>query len=287
MAQRFIAGLIQPNAGDEMGRNIDFVIDQAKSAQARGAQFILTPENVSMMTYGRANLAAKAFIEREHPALAAFRDLARDLKVWFLAGSLHVKPDVAGSDDRLANRSYLIDAQGGIVARYDKIHMFDVDLKGGESYRESAAFRPGEQAVLAQTPWGVVGLTICYDLRFAYLYRALAHEGAHMLTIPSAFTKPTGEAHWHVLQRARAIENGCYVLAPAQCGVHANNRKTFGHSLVVAPWGEVLADAGAEPGFITAEIDLVKVEEARAMVPSLRHDRVFTAPKRLRVEAAE
>ena len=287
MAQRFIAGLIQPNAGDDMGRNIDFVIAQASQAHARGAQFILTPENVSMMTYGRANLIAKAFIEREHPALAAFRDLARDLGVWFLAGSLHVRPDIAGSDDRLANRSFLIDAQGNVVARYDKIHMFDVNLKGGESYRESAAFKPGEQAVLAQTPWGVLGLSVCYDLRFPYLYRALAHEGAQLLTIPSAFTKPTGEAHWHILQRARAIETGCYVLAPAQCGVHANNRKTFGHSLVVAPWGEVLADAGTEPGFVTAEIDMAKVEEARAMVPSLDHDRAFAPPKRLRADAAE
>ncbi|MEO8559442.1 MAG: carbon-nitrogen hydrolase family protein [Rhodospirillales bacterium] len=280
MSKKFIAGLVQPNAGPDMMANIAFVAEQARRANDQGATFVLTPENTSLMDWGRKNLIAKSFSEAEHPALAAFRDLARELNIWFLAGSLHVKPEGWSADnDRIANRSYLIDASGNVVAKYDKIHMFDVDLKGGESYRESSTFRPGEQGVVAPTPWGLLGMTICYDLRFPYLYRGLAHKGASMLTIPAAFTRQTGQAHWHVLQRARAIETGCYVLAPAQCGEHANGRKTFGHSLIVAPWGEVLADAGTEPGFVTAEIDLAKVDEARAMVPSLKHDRDYAGPE--------
>ena len=279
MSKKFTVGLVQPNAGSDMAANIAFVAGQARRARDEGASFILTPENTSLMDWGRKTLIAKSFSESDHPALAAFRELARELSAWFLAGSLHVKPEGwSEQNDRIANRSYLIDGGGNVVAKYDKIHMFDVDLKGGESYRESSTFCPGEQAVVAPTPWGLLGMTICYDLRFPYLYRSLAHKGASMLTIPSAFTRQTGQAHWHVLQRARAIETGCYVLAPAQCGEHANNRKTFGHSLVVAPWGEVIADAGTEPGFVTAELDMAKVDEARAMVPSLKHDREFAGP---------
>ncbi len=279
MSSKFIAGLIQPNAGADMAANIAFVAEQARHARDQGAGFILTPENTSLMDWGRKNLIAKSFDERSHPALDAFAALARELEVWFLIGSLHVRPDGwSEQNDRIANRSYLIDAAGAVKARYDKIHMFDVDLKGGESYRESSTFRPGERAVVQPTPWGQLGMTICYDLRFPYLYRSLAQSGAAMLSIPAAFTRQTGQAHWHVLQRARAIETGCYVLAPAQCGEHANGRKTYGHSLVVAPWGEVLADAGTEPGFVTAEIDMAKVAEARSMVPSLKHDRDFIEP---------
>jgi predicted amidohydrolase len=279
MSQKFVAGLVQPNAGPDMAANIAFVAEQARRARDQGADFILTPENTSLMDWGRKALIAKSFDEREHPAIDAFGALARELNVWFLAGSLHVRPDGwSETNDRIANRSYLFNARGNVVARYDKIHMFDVDLKGGESYRESSTFRPGDQAVIEPTPWGILGMTICYDLRFPYLYRSLAQAGAAMLTIPSAFTRQTGQAHWHVLQRARAIETGCYVLAPAQCGEHVNGRKTFGHSLVVAPWGEVLADGGTEPGFVTAEIDMAKVEEARAMVPSLKHDRDYIEP---------
>jgi predicted amidohydrolase len=183
-------------------------------------------------------------------------------------------------EEQIRNRSYLIDSSGGIVASYDKIHMFDVQLAGGESYRESSTFKPGERSVLAETPWGVLGMTICYDLRFPYLYRDLAHAGATMLAIPSSFTVPTGQAHWHALMRARAIETGCFVFAPAQVGTHkGSNRKTYGHSVAVAPWGEVLADAGGEKaGFVVAEIDLGKVAEARKMVPSLTHDRKYTPP---------
>ncbi|HYD99546.1 MAG TPA: carbon-nitrogen hydrolase family protein, partial [Alphaproteobacteria bacterium] len=181
-------------------------------------------------------------------------------------------------DGRVANRLFVIDPQGEIRARYDKIHMFDVDLAGGESYRESATFRPGEQAVLAQTPWGGLGMTVCYDLRFPHLYRALAQAGARLLAVPAAFTVPTGRAHWHVLLRARAIETGCFVIAPAQTGTHDAGRQTYGHSLIVDPWGEVLADGGGEPGFVTADLDLGRIDEARGMVPALRHDRPFAPP---------
>lgn len=286
MSQRFTVALIQPNAGNDMAANIAFVQDQARRARDAGAAFVLTPENVSLMEWGRKNLIAKSFAEKDHPALAAFRELARETGTWFLAGSLHVRPgDAAPEDDRIANRSFLIDASGEVVARYDKIHMFDVNLAGGESYRESSTFRPGREAVVAATPWGLIGLTICYDLRFPYLYRSLAHAGASMLTVPAAFTRQTGRAHWHVLQQARAIETGCFVFAPAQCGEHINGRQTFGHSLVVAPWGEILADAGTEPGFVTAEIDLAKVAEARGMVPSLSHDRDFAAPAAVAADA--
>jgi predicted amidohydrolase len=213
--------------------------------------------------------------EAEHPGVPAFQALAAELKAWLLIGSLAVKLDAK----TCANRSFLFDPQGRIAARYDKIHMFDVDLANGETYRESATFRPGEQAVTADLPWGRVGLTVCYDLRFAYLYRALAQAGASFLTVPAAFTVPTGEAHWHVLLRARAIETGCYVFAPAQCGEHAEGRKTYGHSLIVAPWGEVLADGGEEVGIIYADVDPAKVTKARNMVPALRHDRPFTGPE--------
>ncbi len=197
-------------------------------------------------------------------------------------GSLAIRLEA----ERLANRSYLIDPHGRVAASYDKIHMFDVQLSEREGYRESSTFRPGARAVVAETPLGPIGLTVCYDLRFPYLYRALAHAGAKILTIPSAFTRVTGEAHWHVLLRARAIEAGAYVIAPAQCGAHAGGRRTYGHSLIVAPWGEVLADGGAEPGFVIAEIDLAAVAEARRRVPSLDHDRAYEAPERIAPPAA-
>jgi predicted amidohydrolase len=280
MTAKFKVALIQTNSEREFQPNIDFVNAQARAAKKDGADFILTPEIAAMFEPKREQSLAKACPEETHPALAAWRDLARELGVWFLAGSLSVKL----SDTMLANRSILIDPKGGIQARYDKIHMFDVNVKDGQTYRESATYRPGEKAVLNDLPWGRLGMTICYDLRFAYLYRALAKAGADFITIPAAFTKVTGEAHWHVLQRARAIETGCFVFAPAQTGEHAEGRKTFGHSLVIAPWGEVLADAGTEPGFVTAEIDTALIAEARRMVPSLTHDRDFAvdAPEPLR-----
>ena len=237
----------------------------------------MTPENTGLIGANRTETLEKAQTEESHAMLAACRASARETGAWFLLGSIHVR--VPG-EEQIRNRSYLIDSAGGIVASYDKIHMFDVQLAGGESYRESSTFKPGETSVLAETPWGVLGMTICYDLRFPYLYRDLAHAGATMLSIPSSFTVPTGQAHWHVLMRARAIETGCFVFAPAQVGTHkGSNRKTYGHSVVVAPWGEVLADAGGETaGFVVAEIDPAKIAEARKMVPSLTHDRKYTAP---------
>ncbi len=275
----FKAGLIQTNVSNEMAENIAFVREQARRARDAGADFIMTPENTGLIGANRGDTLAKAEIEESHGMLAAARAAARETGAWFLLGSIHVR--VPG-EEQIRNRSYLIDSAGGIVASYDKIHMFDVQLAGvgGDSYRESSTFKPGERSVLAETPWGVLGMTICYDLRFPYLYRDLAHAGAVMLSIPSSFTVPTGQAHWHTLMRARAIETGCFVFAPAQVGTHkGSNRKTYGHSIAVAPWGEVLADAGGETaGFIIADIDPGKVAEARKMVPSLQHDREFAAP---------
>jgi predicted amidohydrolase len=246
----------------------------AREAQAAGAELVAMPENVSMMAWGRANVIARALPEASHKALQSFRELAVDTGLWLHCGSLAVLVE----DERVANRSFLIDPKGAIVARYDKIHMFDVDLGNGESYRESATFQPGGAAVLADTPWGGLGLTICYDLRFPQLYRSLAQAGARILAVPAAFTRTTGRAHWHVLLRARAIETGCFVLAPAQCGEHEGGRQTYGHALIVSPWGTILADAGEQPGYVMAQLDLDLVEDARGKVPSLSHDRLFNQP---------
>jgi predicted amidohydrolase len=281
MSATFKVACVQLNAARDIAPNIAAASALIRKAKSQGAQFILTPENTGMIEPKRPRMLEKAKLEAEHPAIPAFSALAAELGVWLLIGSLQIKLDAA----TCANRSFLFDDRGRVVARYDKIHMFDVDLQGGESYRESKTFRPGERAVVADTPWGKVGLTVCYDLRFAYLYRALAQAGAAFLTVPSAFTVPTGQAHWHTLLRARAIETGSFVFAPAQCGEHAEGRKTYGHSLIVAPWGEVLADGGEEPGVILADIDPAKVAEARAMIPALTHDRRFSGPAAATVEA--
>jgi len=275
MSGKFKVACVQLNAARNIAANIAAASALIREAKGKGAQFILTPENTSMIEPKRAMMLEKAKPEAEHPGIPAFGALAAELGVWLLIGSMQIKLDAS----TCANRSFLFDDKGRIAARYDKIHMFDVDLKAGESYRESATFRPGEEAVVADLPWGRVGLTVCYDVRFAYLYRALAHAGASFLTVPAAFTVPTGKAHWHTLLRARAIETGSYVLAPAQCGEHAEGRKTYGHSLIVAPWGEVLADGGEEPGIIYADVDPAKVAEARSMIPALRHDRKFSGPE--------
>ncbi|MBM3569926.1 MAG: carbon-nitrogen hydrolase family protein [Alphaproteobacteria bacterium] len=267
--------LIQPSARDALDANIAEIGRLMREAKAGGAVFALTPENSSFMSTDRKAVFAAAYPEDAHPMRRALGELAAELGLWLLLGSIGVR--LAG-EERLANRSLLINPAGRVVRRYDKIHMFDVDLAGGESYRESRSFRPGEEAVTADTPFGRIGMTVCYDLRFPQLYRALAKAGAGILTIPSAFTRPTGEAHWHVLMRARAIENGCFVLAPAQCGTHAGGRKTYGHSLAVAPWGEVLADGGEEVGVSLVEIDPARIDKARGMVPALGHDRPFAAP---------
>jgi predicted amidohydrolase len=280
---KFTAACVQMTSEREFEPNIRAASDLVRRARDAGASFILTPEITAMLEPKREQHLLKAKPEAENPALAAFRELAKETGAWLLIGSMAIKLEA----DRLANRSFLLTPQGEIAARYDKIHMFDIDLKNGETYRESALYRPGDTPVLAELPWGMLGMTVCYDLRFAYLYRTLAQAGADFLTIPSAFTVPTGKAHWHVLQRARAIETGCFVLAPAQWGEHAEGRKTYGHSLIVDPWGEVLADAGEGVGFVTAEIDPAKIAEARHMVPALRHDRTLTTPQIPRALAAE
>jgi predicted amidohydrolase len=223
------------------------------------------------MEVKRERLFSTIVAEEQDTSLATFRELARKLGIYVHVGSLAIK----AGPERASNRAFLIDPRGAIAARYDKIHMFDVDLSGGESYRESRTYRAGELAVLSDLPWGRLGITICYDLRFPALYRALAEAGATMLAIPSAFTKQTGEAHWHVLNRARAIENGCFVFAAAQGGKHENGRETFGHSLIVDPWGRILAEGATEPGVVMAEIDIGEVAKARARIPSLQHGRRF------------
>ncbi len=275
MTGAFTAACLQFNSGRDIAPNIAAAAELARRARDRGADLIMTPEVSDMMEPRRRLRQEKAQTEESHPMLAACRDLARETGAWLLLGSIVVR---VGDEERLRNRSILIAPDGTIAQRYDKIHMFDVALPGGESYRESAAFRPGEAAALAPLPWGVLGMTVCYDLRFPQLYRGLAQAGADFLSIPSAFTVPTGRAHWHVLLRARAIETGCFVFAPAQWGEHAEGRRTFGHALIVAPWGEILAEAEEGVGFITATIDPAKVAEARRAVPSLSHDRPFAVP---------
>jgi hypothetical protein len=267
----FKAAMIQMRTGLTPAANIDAAVKLIGEAKDAGASYVLTPEMTNIMEVKRDRLLATVVDEESDTSLATFRELARTLGITVHAGSLAIKI----SPDRAVNRSFLIDPKGAIMARYDKIHMFDVDLEGGESYRESRTYRPGEKAVLSDLPWGRLGLTICYDLRFPALYRALAEAGATMLAIPSAFTRQTGEAHWHVLMRARAIENGCFVFAAAQGGKHENGRETFGHSLIVDPWGRILAEGGTEPGVIMAEIDLSEVAKARARIPSLQHGRRF------------
>jgi predicted amidohydrolase len=275
MASRFNLACIQITATEDVAGNIEATSRLIREARAAGADLISTPENTGIMAARGEETRAAAKPEAEHPALLAYRALAAELKCWLHIGSIGC--EVPG-ETRIANRGFMIRPDGSIAASYDKIHMFDVDLPSGESYRESRRFRPGNAACLVDLPWGRLGMTICYDMRFPYLYRALAHAGAELLAMPSAFTKPTGQAHWHVLLRARAIENGAFVFAAAQCGTHPGNRRTYGHSLIISPWGEVLADGGEEPGFVMAEIDMAKVAEARRQIPSLTHDRDFTMP---------
>ncbi len=271
----FKAACVQMRSTDDPAQNVAAASVLIREAAGQGASFVATPENTTLMAPDGGAKFEKSFTQESDPALPAFRALAEDLGIWLLIGSLAIKVD---DPRKTANRSFLIDPKGQIAAQYDKIHLFDVDLPSGEKYRESNTVAGGHRAVLADTPWGKMGLTICYDLRFPQLYRGLAQAGAFLLTVPSAFTETTGKAHWHTLLRARAIENGAFVVAPAQGGLHANGRRTYGHSLIVAPWGEVLAEAGTEPGIIVAEIDPERVSDARARVPSLRHDRPFEGP---------
>jgi deaminated glutathione amidase len=267
----FRVGLVQMRAAQTPAANMDAVAKLVAKAKAGGADYVQTPEMTNLMVTGREALFAAITEEARDKSLAALRELARRHAVWLHAGSLAVKV----SPERAANRSFLIDPKGEIAARYDKIHMFDVDLAGGESYRESRSYSAGESAILADLPWGRLGLSICYDLRFPALFRALAVAGASFLAIPSAFTRQTGEAHWQVLMRARAIETGSFVFAAAQAGRHDNGRETYGHSIVVDPWGTVLAEGDAEPGVVFADIDPAAVAAARARIPSLEHGRRF------------
>ena len=272
--------LIQLTVTDDPVANLAATLGFVRQAHADGAEFILTPECTNGLWSNRA--AQKALLRREEDdaTLAALRDEAGKLGIWLLIGSLAL---LTGDEDgRFANRSFLIRPDATIAARYDKIHMFDVNVSETEVYRESAAFRPGSQAVIAQTPFAPIGMTVCYDVRFATLYRKLAQGGAQIITVPAAFNHITGAAHWETLLRARAIENGAFVLAPAQTGFHAEadgkGRRTYGHSLAIAPWGEVLADGGTEPGVTLVDLDLTQVADARGRVPSLQHDRGFDAP---------
>jgi predicted amidohydrolase len=268
---KFRIGLIQMRSGRAPAANMDTAAKLIGEAKTGGADYVQTPEMTNILELSRERLFATIVPEEQDASLATFRELARGLGIYVHVGSLAIK----ASADKAVNRSFLIDRRGEIVARYDKIHMFDVDLKGGESYRESRSYRPGDLAVLTDLPWGRLGLSICYDLRFPALYRALAEAGATFLAIPAAFTKQTGEAHWHVLMRARAIENGSFVFAAAQGGDHENGRSTFGHSVVVDPWGRILAEGGIEPGVVFADIDPAEVSLARSRIPSLQHGRRF------------
>jgi len=276
MSRKFRVACIQNCAARDMAPSIEAVSRLIRAAAKDGAELIQLPEMVTMLEPQNRLVLEKAVPEAVDPGLAAFRALARETGAWILVGSLLLKEPGA---ERVVNRSLLLDNSGGIVARYDKLHLFDVDLASGEQYRESATVIAGDRAVLAPSPWGLIGLSVCYDLRFAYLYRALAQAGASYLSIPAAFTYTTGKAHWHVLVRARAIETGSYVFAANQGGTHAEGRHTWGHALIVDPWGEVLADGGEVEGFIAADIDPAKVAEARAMIPALRHDRKFAGPE--------
>ncbi len=260
-------------AGSDVARNVAAAAGLVREAAAGGARLVSLPECAALIEPDRAALRRKTAAEADHPALAAFAALARDLGIWLHVGSLAVRHEDGG----IANRTYLVDPGGGIAARYDKIHMFDVDLDGGESFRESETYRPGARAVTADLPWGRLGLTICYDVRFPALYAELARAGAVLIAVPSAFTRRTGEAHWEVLLRARAIETGSWIFAAAQCGDHGNGRRSHGHSLIVDPWGTVVADGGGEVGVVAAEVDPARAARARRAVPALRNARRFSS----------
>ena len=272
--------LAQMTSGDDPGDNLRQVQWMLAEAAAEGAEFVLTPEVTNCLSASRSHQNEVLRPEAEDPTLAALRQQAEELDIWLLIGSLALKTD--DPDGRFANRSFLIGPDGGIRARYDKIHMFDVQVTPEETYRESDGFRPGDRAVLADTPFGAVGMTVCYDVRFPHLHQALARAGAEILTIPAAFSPVTGAAHWEALLRARAIETGCFVLAPAQTGTHptttGKTRRTHGHSMAISPWGEVLVDGGTEAGIHVFDMDRALVEDARTKVPSLSHIRDFHGP---------
>ena len=272
--------LIQTTSSDDPRENLVQISAQIREAASGGAGYILTPEVSNCVSGSRKHQNDVLQLEADDISLKGYRALAAELGIWLQIGSLALK--TGDADGRFANRCFLIDPKGDVSARYDKIHMFDVDVTPEETYRESEGYRPGKRAVVSDTPFGTLGLSICYDVRFAYLYRALAQAGAEILTVPAAFSYVTGAAHWEALLRARGIETGCYVLAPAQTGVHSarvgQERRTFGHSLAISPWGEVLADAGTEVAIVYVDIDRSEVAKARGKIASLRHTREFEGP---------
>lgn len=272
MSKTFRTACIQNTATRDINANINWVCQRIDEAHDAGAEFITMPESVGLIEPVNEKIPAQCFTEQQDVGLIAFQQKAKQLAVTILVGSQLIKLD----DGKIANRSFLVSDQGEITARYDKLHLFDIELANGESYLESGVINAGNKAVLASTPWGKLGMTICYDLRFAALYRTLAQNDAQFITIPAAFTQTTGKAHWHTLVQARAIETGCYVIAPNQCGHHADKRYSWGHSLIVNPWGKILADGGTEPGIIYADIDLCEVDLARSKIPALKNDREFT-----------
>lgn len=275
MSSAFTVACVQNCASDHLERNLDVAETLTRRAVDKGAALVCLPEYFCLLEPVDGAYFAKGFTEDAHPALARFSSIAAELGAWLLLGSIPVR----GPEGKVHNRSLLLDASGRVTARYDKIHLFDVAIKDGQDYRESAGVIPGDRAVVADLPWGRLGLSVCYDVRFPYLYRTLAQAGADFLAIPAAFTTKTGEAHWHTLVRARAIETGCYVFAPGQCGRRTWGRRTYGHSLVVDPWGQVLADGGEEEGIVLAEVDPQAVLDARRMIPALTHDRPVTPPE--------
>lgn len=274
------AALLQICSGDDPDANLAMVRNMVQKAAAGGAEFILTPEVTNCVSTSRSHQQSVLVLEEDDPMLAALQQQAKALGVWVLIGSLALK--TRDADGRFANRSFLIDPQGRIQARYDKIHMFDVDIGENDRFRESDGYRPGDRAVVAQAGFASIGMTICYDLRFAHLYRALAQAGAQILTVPAAFHPVTGAAHWQALLQARAIETGCFILAPAQTGDHnisqGKPRKSFGHSMVFSPWGKIIARSDDTVGIVFVDLDLAEVAQARERVPSLFHDRQFKAP---------
>lgn len=274
MTAPFRVACLQMNSGNDLAANLDTLIRMVSEAAGNGAHFVLSPEYCLLMDGSGRVMREGALPADGGSVLSGLRELAAQLKIWLLLGSLTLKTD----EERIVNRSYLISADGAVAATYDKIHMFDVTLPDGKVIRESSAYRPGEQAVIATTPWGKLGMTICYDLRFPHLYRALAQQGAEFLSVPSSFQRQTGKVHWHTLLKSRAIENAAYVFAPAMCGDHPGSRQTYGHALIVDPWGGVLADAGEVPGIIYADIDPARVAKIRGMMPSLQHDRPYALP---------
>lgn len=268
---------IQLNSQADIAANLATIVPQLAEARAQGATLITLPENATFIGGDDAERRASALPEEHHPAIPRFADEAKKLQTWILCGSLTIQRP----DGKLNNRSYLFAPDGSIAGRYDKIHLFDAQLAGGEHYRESDTVAPGEAAILVDTPFGGLGLTICYDMRFGALYRDLAKAGAGIITVPAAFTVPTGQAHWHSLLRARAIESGCFIIAPAQCGTHAGGRRTFGHSVIIDPWGAILAEARDTPTIIYAELNLADIGRVRQMLPSLHHDRPYQAAQPL------